>query len=408
METGTYRARDGKDYAWVRLTLDGKYRRIKHDDEGRLFRTEKKAEAYGGYLKEQARRGQAVPSAAASASPTVSEYAWQWFDNRFADRRDRAAGSRRWAEGMIRCHIETSSIGARKLRELTRSEVERWIAERSVFGGGTLANSTLKMAVGLLRAIYATAVLDRVLDHSPVPPNKGIHWPRDGASAPHAEKYVPLSVDDVWNLAERFPTRYMAMPLVQAGLGLRIGELLALRECDIDFANKIVEIEWQFNDTEKRRGSGPGGRARPKSRHSRRLVPLPDEVAEVLRGHLAAFPPGPDGSVFTTTSSRQRYHHGGPLSHQYYGQQLFKTAMRAAGLPECSTHDLRHHYATELLAQGVRHETVAQYLGHADAGLVISTYGHAKSGGSDDVRDAVGRAWAARPGKAARHLHAVV
>ncbi|MDH5280827.1 MAG: tyrosine-type recombinase/integrase, partial [Thermoleophilia bacterium] len=40
-------------------------------------------------------------------------------------------------------------------------------------------------------------------------------------------------------------------------------------------------------------------------------------------------------------------------------------------------HDLRHTYATHLLAAGLRPHAVAALLGHADVRLVLNRYGHA-------------------------------
>jgi integrase len=42
------------------------------------------------------------------------------------------------------------------------------------------------------------------------------------------------------------PERYRTMVLIQAGLGPRIGELLALRVEDVDLLRRTVRIEWQF------------------------------------------------------------------------------------------------------------------------------------------------------------------
>lgn len=66
-----------------------------------------------------------------------------------------------------------------------------------------------------------------------------------------------------------------------------------------------------------------------------------------------------------------------PYRHDYYGTRIFSEAVRAAGLPPSTTsHDLRHHYASVLLAQGESVIAVAERLGHHNAGLVLSTYGH--------------------------------
>jgi integrase len=101
---------------------------------------------------------------------------------------------------------------------------------------------------------------------------------------------VPLSVGQVAALAEAMPQRNRAMVMAQAGLGLRIGELLGLRVQDVDFLRRSVRVEWQI---------APGAKVRsaPKTRRSTRTVPLPQVVAEALSVHLNEYPPGPDGAL---------------------------------------------------------------------------------------------------------------
>jgi integrase len=47
-------------------------------------------------------------------------------------------------------------------------------------------------------------------------------------------------------LADAMPDRYRAMIITQAGLGLRLGELVALRVEDVDWLHRTVRVRWQF------------------------------------------------------------------------------------------------------------------------------------------------------------------
>ncbi len=58
-----------------------------------------------------------------------------------------------------------------------------------------------------------------------------------------------------------------------------------------------------------------------------------------------------------------------------------------------TTHDLRHHYASVLLDAGKSVVTVAARLGHKDAQLVLTTYGHLMPSSEDRTRKAVDSAW---------------
>ena len=133
----------------------------------------------------------------------------------------------------------------------------------------------------------------------------------------------------------------------------------------------------------------PGARTRtaPKTPTSRRTLPLPKVVGDALAEHIQRFPPAPDGSLFYT---REGQAHG----HNYYGSIIFKAALKKAGLSrDVTTHDLRHHFASVLLAGGESVVVVAERLGHENASLVLSTYGHLMPDSEDRTRRAVDEAW---------------
>jgi integrase len=114
---------------------------------------------------------------------------------------------------------------------------------------------------------------------------------------------------------------------------------------------------------------------------------LPRVVAEALASHLAASPAAEDGTIFTTRK-------GVPLGHVYYGHNLIGRAVSEARLPKGTTsHDLRHHYASVRLAAGESVVAVAERLGHEDASLVLSTYGHLMPDSDDRTRSAIDTAW---------------
>ncbi|WP_344027077.1 tyrosine-type recombinase/integrase [Pseudonocardia kongjuensis] len=112
----------------------------------------------------------------------------------------------------------------------------------------------------------------------------------------------------------------------------------------------------------------------------------------VLLRSLAAHDPSTDGLIFHTAEGR-------PLLQESVGRQVFGTGVRRAGLPVGTTsHDLRRHYASVLLAAGESVLAVAERLGHEDATLVLTTYGHLMPNSEDRTRKAIDGAWSALPG----------
>ncbi len=168
---------------------------------------------------------------------------------------------------MIGTHIAGTPLGSRRLAAVTPSEVQSWASDRA----RVLAPSTLRNLVSLLRSVYASAVLDRLCASSPVV--------RLTLPTARRERLVPLTVDQVRGLAAAMPARNRAMVITQAGLGLRIGELLGLRAQDVNFLGRTVRIECQI---------APAARTRTdvKTPTSRRTLPLPQVVADALAAHI--------------------------------------------------------------------------------------------------------------------------
>jgi integrase len=345
----------GGDVRW-----DVRYRDPSGRPRRKTFRRKADADRYAATTEADKHRGNWID---ASDRTTVAEYARAWA----AIRPHRPSTARRVAS-LIDTHIAGTALGSRRLGHVRPSEVQAWATDRSK----VLAPSTLRNLVSLLRSIFASAALDRLVATSPV---VRLQLPRHERS-----RVVPLTVAQVQALADAMPERNRAMVLTQAGLGLRIGELLALRAEDVDFLRRTVRIETQI---------APGAKVRsdPKTPRSKRTLPLPAMVADALAAHMVAYPPAEDGSLFST-----RF--GAVYRHDYYGSQILARAVVKAGLPKGTTsHDLRHHYASVLLAAGESVVAVAERLGHENASLVLSTYGHLMPDSEDRTRRAIDEAW---------------
>lgn len=293
---------------------------------------------------------------------TVIEYARLWAASRPHNRR-----TARKMASTLKNHIEGTPLGARRLAAVLPSEAQGWATGRSK----VLAPKTLRVLVDTVSSIFRAAVRDRKI---PVNPFLGLSLPEA-----HQERIVPLSVDQVRTLAEAMPDYCRAMVIVQAGLGLRVGELLALRKEDVNFLRRSVRIETQIPPNERERED-------PKTPLSKRTLPLPQFAADALAAHIAEFPPLDDGSLFYNSLKR--------LWTTSHYTRLFRTVATAADMPPGTTsHDLRHHYASVLLYAGESVIAVAERLGHKNANLVLKTYGHLMPDSEERTRSALDSAW---------------
>jgi integrase len=294
---------------------------------------------------------------------TVEQAAREWAEARTGSH---GSGTQKRYASVIKQHIAGSSLGAKRLVKVKTTEVQQWVNERAQ----RLSPSTVRLVVQVLRAVFNAALLDRQIPFSPA---AKLSLPK----VPD-RNIIPLTVPQVIALADAVPVHAEAMVTVHAGLGLRLGELLALRVQDVNFDFHAVRIEGQLTQDGKQRVD--------TKNQVHRTVPMPEVVAETIREHMVQFTMSEDGLIFTVN--------GKPWRQDQYDRVLRK-AVQEAGLPAGTTsHALRHHYVSVLLHAGLSVHEVAERIGDT-AEMVIRVYGHVMPDSEDRTRHAIDAAWQA-------------
>jgi integrase len=130
-------------------------------------------------------------------------------------------------------------------------------------------------------------------------------------------------------------------------------------------------------------------------------VYLPEGLVGELSSHLARFVP--DGPA-------QRWlfpGEGADPWHQNTAGHHWRKARTAAGVPTLKLHDLRHFFASGLIAEGCDVVTVQRALGHGSATVTLATYAHLWPSAADRTRSAAGRIMAAALASAERAADSV-
>ena len=154
--------------------------------------------------------------------------------------------------------------------------------------------------------------------------------------------------------------------------GLRLGEATGLQWSDIDLDGARLTVRRAL---QRQRGAGLV-LVEPKTSRSRRTLHLSAVTVAALREQrhrqtlerLAADVWNDRGLVFSTTT-------GNPIDPPFVSLRLGR-ALRKAGLPRVRVHDLRHTFATLMLARGVHPKVVQEMLGHSTITLTLDTYSH--------------------------------
>ena len=141
--------------------------------------------------------------------------------------------------------------------------------------------------------------------------------------------------------------------LLSMNTGLRRGEVVKLRWRSVDFNRQLLTVE--------------GGNA--KNRQTRH-VPLNEEAVSVLRHWREQS--GTGMRVFGVATGFQ---------------SAWKKVLKRARISKFRWHDLRHHFASRLVQQGVPLNTVRDLLGHSSVGMSLR-YAHLAP---DQRREAVAK-----------------
>ena len=139
-------------------------------------------------------------------------------------------------------------------------------------------------------------------------------------------------------------------------LGLRRGELFALRREDFDLRSRAVVIHRSHDRDQTKSGVA-------------RLLPCTDELWALIEAHVASLD-GADALVFPGRR-------GALLHRDYKLPRRLRADLRRAGVeasPRFRAHDLRHTFATLATEAGVAPDVIRLTLGHA--GGVTASYQH--------------------------------
>lgn len=250
-------------------------------------------------------------------------------------------------------------LGAYRLDQLTVAHVQNWLDQKSAAGESAHGLWRLRK---VLSAVLTRAQRDELVHRNVA---RLVELPNY-----HAEERTPWSVAE----AKRFLAvatdheLYPAFVLLML-YGLRRGEVLGLRWCDVDFESGVLRVRNQLQRLGGKFIQGP-----TKTSAGQRDLPLLRLAREALLDQRAAcqalWPDLPaDGLVFVRIL-------GQPLDPDSF-RVTFQRLAKRYGIRVITIHDVRHTTATLLKDFGVPARDAQLILGHANITTTQQIYQHA-------------------------------
>lgn len=347
--------------AWKIVRRGDKWRARYEDDTGREVARhfERKTDAQR-WLDEQTAKlvtGQYIDPA--RARTTLATFYADW------GQRQQWAGGTRKAMNLAMADCTFTTVPMDRLR---LSHAEQWVKSMTTRG---LAPGTVRTRVNNVHGVVRGAIRDRYMALDPM---DSLKLPRRRRA--EVAMRLPSAQEVAAVLAVADPTTRL-MVLLAVGAGLRIGELCGLHVADVNFLRRTIQVRRQLQ-----RAGGGAVEVLPPKYGSERDVYVPDELLAEVSAYITAHRASgePTRWLFVGPS-------GEPL-HQNTGGDRWRRACRMAGVSGVKLHDLRHHFASGLIAQGVDVVAVQRALGHQTATVTLNTYAHLWPNAEDRTRTA--------------------
>ncbi|GAA3215510.1 site-specific integrase [Actinocorallia longicatena] len=336
---------------WLAVWLDPAGKEVT-----KAFGKEVDAKRHGARMEADAERGLYVDPKLARM--TVKVWCETWLTG-YGSRRESTV-----RQGRVHLERIISEFGHLPLAAVRPSHVKGWTAKLRAEG---LADSYVYALHSRLGQVMSDAVHDGLLPRSPVS-----HRTSPGAAKQRA--YV-ATTDQVWALHDAFPARMRAAILLGAFAGLRVAEVCGLRVADVDFMRGVINPAVQYPDQPL------------KTETSKTPIPIPQSLALELAAHVARY----GGETLLTHES------GGQLGPWILEREMRKARRKVDGLPAgFRYHDLRHYFASLLIASGADVKVVQTRLRHASAKTTLDTYAHLWPDRDESTRAAVDAVLVAR------------
>lgn len=407
------------------------------------FTTKKDAETYANEVDYSQRRGSTWDHKAGALTFGVAAGEW------LASRHDLKSRTRAEYENLLRPKTRgpittrglsiDATFGGYPLSAITRQQISEWV-QRLVAAGKK--PSTVRHAYFVVRMVLAQAVVDGRLTDNPADYVKlpSEHSTQGGAPGVVDDPDQFLTAEQVQALVAATPWPYNVLVHVATWAGLRAAELAGLQVGDVELPARSLNPNVRPKPGTLRVErtvitiDGKLVYDTPKTRGSRRRVPLTPATVDLLRDYLAQHPrhDEPTAPLFPAmrlvaqkpTGLRATDENGkrvvpkaedalaaltvdeaearltldwdSPLRHQTFYKAIYRPAvLRAnrteAGLPPAlKFHALRHTYVSLCVAAGIAPLEIAKMAGHAKVTTTLSVYAHLFEDDHSDAMAALG------------------
>lgn len=272
--------------------------------------------------------------------------------------------------GYIRNYI-SPKIGKMELGDLTAQKLQEIYED--ILIQNSISAKTLRNINSMIHRSLKKAVRLEIIDKNP----------SDYVQLP---KVVNKEVDIITNEEEEKLKSAIKDEELGIGIlitlytGLRLGELLGLKWCDLDFNGRILKVSHSLSRQAVRHGADAKNKTElvlqePKTENSKREIPvnkrLVEELSEFRKRQQARY--GFDIDLNEDFILSKKYMN--PIDPRNF-QNFFGKMLDKAQIRKVKFHSLRHKFASKVIETGTSDKVTSKLLGHSNVTTTLNIYAH--------------------------------
>lgn len=290
---------------------------------------------------------------------TFDTYFPDWLEQRRFRGKPLKASTKYHNEGYYRNHI-SPVFGSMPVSEITAKDVHNFRESLD-----SSQPDMVRAAMKVLRAMIRTAMKPG-LDGTPplLATNPLVESEPEVVRKKEVE---PGTENEIKLIYDAMPAQYALSVYIAALIGLRIGEVCALKVSDIELRSRRLSVERTRTTTPNTAETTTS----PKTDRSTRTEPIPSELVPMIREHIKTFNLTESDWLFPAMLNRSE-----PVRTNTLRDMYTRAKKRAGVRMSLNFHALRHTCLTWLAQSGATVKELMDAAGHSDPKIAM-IYQHA-------------------------------
>lgn len=296
-------------------------------------------------------------------------------------------------EGIFRNFFEECPFYNAPIGDIKPVDVQKYY--NSLFTLGKSSNS-IKNANKLLKQFFNYCVDNDYIIKSPAS-GKKVYIPIDEKNKKEVEVFTDDEIRKMVLQDEESFIKYAA--LISYATGMRRGEILGLKESDIDYKNKQIHINRTVVTAYMVNSKGNRTKKTyisiPKTYNSIRTIPLPIGLIDVLKSVISL----KNNMLLNGVNLKEEYKDmifvskQGNLIEASNFIRSWKNFLKRCDIEYKKFHTLRHTYATKQFQAGIPTLTISKLLGHSSIDITLDIYTHISDKDKNKSLDTLQTLW---------------